>query len=407
MDLLSLSPEDRLILYCARTRMNEATQHEVIKLLNSCPNWDYILKGTIRHGISPLLYRNLRKITARVDVPAEVMTELMERYYNNIDRNLRIYNELSKVLKAFTDAGIDVIVLKGAVLAETVYKNVGLRVIGDVDLLVKKADLDRVKNDLVLLGYHTDPTRWPEELNELWQTEWAEERHYTKKIGIDLHWYIQSTVSPFQININDFWANAKPVKIAGTDAFMFAPDNLLQHLCLHIDRHISNTGTVSFKWYCDLTAVINEYDGEIDWHYQVQSAKTQGLEAPIYHSFYIASTYFGAFVPPYVLNDLKHTNVDFDDPFRSAGIMDCHLRKANRGREFNFLTILTKVDGIGNKARILFRSVFPCKEFMMRYYPIKRKKQIYRYYLYSLGTALRWGLNVLWYVLRYPFKERL
>lgn len=277
-------------------------------------------------------------------------------------------------------------------------------VIGDVDLLVKKADLDRVKKDLVLLGYHTNPTRWPEELNEFWQTEWTNERPYTKKIGIDLHWYIQSPVSPFQIEISDFWANAKPVKIAGNDVLMFAPGDLLQYLCLHLDRHISKTGSVSFKWYCDLTELINEYDGEIDWHYQVQSAKTQGLEAPIYQSLYIASTYFGAFVPAYVLNDLKPTNVDFEDPFRSTGIKDCHLRKANRGREFNYLSILTKVDGIGNKARILFRSVFPCKEFMMRYYPIKSKNQIYRYYLYSLGTALRWGINALWYVLLYPFK---
>ena len=112
-----------------------------------------------------------------------------------------LYNELQTVLKTFNAAGIDVIVLKGAFLAELVYENIGRRAMGDIDLLVKKEDLEKVKQELIQLGYQALPTRWGERLNELWETAWAEERHFTKvnNVDIDVHWYIQEPISPFQI----------------------------------------------------------------------------------------------------------------------------------------------------------------------------------------------------------------
>lgn len=408
MDQLSLSSEDRLILYCARTRMNEATQHEVIKLLNNSLGWDYIVRCSTRHGISPLLYRNLRKINAGNDVPAEVMTELMERYYNNIDRNLRIYNELSKVLKAFTDAGIDVIVLKGAVLAETVYKNVGLRVIGDVDLLVKKGDLPIAKKELARLGYNPlqcDFTQWHADQGRL-----LTHMHltpYCKKEGlwIEVHWDLQTLTSPYRIDINTFWSNAQPVTIANVDVLMLVPEDLLLHLCLHLDQHL-RSGAIPLRWYCDIAEVIRHYEAEIDWNYLIQSSKNQGIEDPIYQNLYIVSNYLGSFVPAHVLHDLKLANVDcddIDDLFRR--LIGGEIKKEKEG--MGYFRRITKVDGIGNKAHLLFDAVFPCKEYMIRRYSIKNKKLIYVYYLSRFGTVLRSGLNVLWYVLRYPFKELL
>ena len=190
---------------------------------------------------------------------------------------MRLYNELQTVLKAFNfkAAGIDVIVLKGAFLAELVYENIGLRAIGDVDLLVKKEDLGKVKRVLIHLGYQALPTRWGERLNELWETEWAEERHFTKanNVDIDVHWYIQDRVDPFQIDIADLWEHAQPVVLAGVETLMLAPEDQLLHLCLHLERHMRNKGAVSFKWYCDIAAVIGHYRTAIDWTHLVQQSQ--------------------------------------------------------------------------------------------------------------------------------------
>jgi phosphoglycolate phosphatase-like HAD superfamily hydrolase len=188
--LSALSAEDRLVLYLlSRSWLDDARVAAIKSVLTDRVDWDSILQSATRHGIAPLLYRTLSRIDDASAVPPEVRAKLRTAYYKNIARNMLLYQELHTVLKAFKAAGIDAIVLKGAFLAEIVYENIGLRAIGDIDLLVKKDDLGKVKQVLIQLEYHALPTRWGERLNELWETEWAEERHFTKanNADIDVH----------------------------------------------------------------------------------------------------------------------------------------------------------------------------------------------------------------------------
>ena len=413
MDLLDLSSEDRLLLYCARTSMDADITRKAKEILDDSRDWDYIVEASMRHGISPLLYWNLKRIDDGKDMPAEVMTELRIIYYKIAAWNMLLYDELSKVLKAFTDVGIDVIVLKGAFLAETIYKNIGLRPRGDLDLLIKKGDLQNAEKELVQLGYAgiIYPTKWHEKLYTQWQTELSEEIQFNKhdkNVRIDVHWNVQPPVIPFQIDINKFWENAQPVKIAGVETLMLVPEDLIQHLCLHLYKHISSSGAppLQFRWYCDIAEVIRHYGEKINWNYLVQSSKNYGIEEPIYQSLDLVDKYLGAFVPMDVLKALKtvKSNVNIEDIFRSSRMLAGNIKKNEQWREINYLKRLTKIDGLINKAHILFGDVFPCKEFMVQRYSIRNKKLIGAYYLIRFGTALHWGINVLGQLLLYPFK---
>ena len=404
MDQLNLSSEDRLLLYCARTSMNEDITHKVKGILNDCLDWDYIVESSMRHGISPLLYWNLSKIDNGGYAPAEVLAKLKKLYYGNAARNMYLYDELSKVLKAFKDAGIDVIVLKGAFLAEAVYKNIGLRPMSDVDLLIKKEDLSLVKKELAQVGYTTqqcDLTQWHAEQGRL-LTHMHIPPYCKHGLSIEVHWDIQTLASPFRIDINTFWGHTQPVTIADVEVLMLAPEDLLQHLCLHLEQH-RNSGSAPLRWYCDIAEVIKYHEGKFNWEYLVKSAKNHGIEVPMYKSLYIVTKYLGTFVPTHVLNDFKPTNVDCDDLFRRS--IEGNLKKEKEG--LGYFRMLIKVDGIGNKAHLLLGAVFPCKEYMMRYYSIKNKKLIYVYYLFRFGTALHCGINVLGQLLLYPFKFKL
>lgn len=398
------------MLYCARTSMDENIIHKVKGILEGGLDWDDIVECSMDHGISPLLYWNLKRIDDGKYVPAEVMTKLRIVYYKNAARNTLRYDELSKILIAFKDVRIDVIVLKGAFLAETVYKNIGLRPMSDIDILVRREDLQKVKKELVQLGYAgiIYPTKWHEKLYTQWQTELKEEIQFNKhdkNVRIDVHWNVQPPVIPFQIDINKFWENAQPVKIAGVETLMLVPEDLIQHLCLHLHKHI-NSGAIPFRWYCDIAEVIRHYEGKINWKYLVQSSKNYGIEEPIYQSLYLVNKYFGAFVPMDVLKDFKTvtSNVNFEDIFKSSMTMEGNIKKRNQWREINYLKRLTKIDGIINKAHILFGDVFPCKEFMVQCYSIRNKKLIGVYYLIHFGIAIQWGINALWQLLLYPFK---
>ena len=116
MDQLSLSTEDKLLLYCSRLNISVDTKCKIDEILSNVLDWNYIVDCSVKQGISPLFYWNLKKISNGKDVPSEAMKVLEKMYYSNLARNMLLYDELSKILSAFKKADIDVIVLKGAFL---------------------------------------------------------------------------------------------------------------------------------------------------------------------------------------------------------------------------------------------------------------------------------------------------
>ena len=91
-----------------------------------------------RERVGPLLYDAVRK---KHLLPAEVETALRQSYYLTAACNLRLFAALDQALRALAARGIEVIVLKGAALAQTVYPSVALRPMGDLDVLVRPASV--------------------------------------------------------------------------------------------------------------------------------------------------------------------------------------------------------------------------------------------------------------------------
>lgn len=387
--------------------MDEEIKLKVNKILDEILDWDYIVECSVREGVSSLLYWNLSKIRNDKAVPYEVIKNLEKMYYSNLARNMLRYNELSKVLKALKRAGIDVIVLKGIFMAEEIYQNIGLRPMNDIDLLIKEQDLIKVKDELNELMYvDIYITKYYEQLQTVLSYEHLF-AHKKKEIYIDLHWNILPPESPYKIDITKFWENAKPINIANVETLMLAPEDLLQHLCLHLDSHINYNMPAAqhLKNYCDVAEVTRYYKEIINWNYFLQVSKSYGIENPIFHCLYIAEKYFGALIPEDVLNDLEpaKSTTGLNEAFCEL-MQDNSSNKDQWGKTKYYLK-LEKVNGTRNKLRLLSGYIFPSKEFMMYHYSIEDEKKIYLYYLIRSGRVLKHGFHILWKLPQYIFKS--
>ncbi len=414
MAQLDLSAEDKLLLYCSRMSMNKDIMPKIKEICDHVVDWNYIMECSNKQGVSPLLYWNLSKISNIKDVPYEIMKNLEKMYYNNLARNMFLYNELGKVLNAFKRVDIDTVVLKGAFLAEQVYKNAGLRTMSDIDLLIKYKDFQKAKRELNKLMYFaTVPSRT--ELYERFQTVLSEELSFenqNKRIIVEIHWDIHPPDSYYKVDINKFWNNVKSVKIASIETLTFAPEDILQHLCLHLDKHLSlprSPPAKPLRDYCDIAEVTRHYKDVINWDDLLQSSKSNGIEEPVFQSLSIANKYFGAIVPENILSKLKpvKSSVDFEEVFKGA--MEGNLNKKYQGSEINLIMNFELKNVTCEKLLFLFLYVFPSKEFMIYRYSIKDKKQVYMYYLIRLGVAFLFGLTVLRqspnYILRLAFRS--
>ena len=132
-------------------RNPELTYHTLCQLLSGradillpstfAPNdWRLLVATAWREGVAPLLYHTLRETGWLANAPPDVQADLRQAYYAITARNLLIYRELSRILAALSP--LPAVVLKGAAVAATLYPNIGLRPMGDLDLLVPQGQLD-------------------------------------------------------------------------------------------------------------------------------------------------------------------------------------------------------------------------------------------------------------------------
>ena len=298
---MNLSPEWKLLLACARTNMpGEDFQRVRDELVDTDLDWGHFTKISCAHGIAPLIYHSLRRSGAISLLPPAPAETLRSSYYGNAARNSLLYDELRRVLKALREENLEVIVLKGAALAEIVYGQWALRPMSDIDLLVRKEKLAEVEAKLVHMGYV---------LEEHGKTkEYYQEHHYhvvfakSAATAIEVHWHIQRPIAPFRIDIDDLWKRAQPAALAGVEALVLSPEDLLLHLCQHAWKHNLSGG---IRPLCDIAETTNYYRKKIDWK-KVATLSSDWQMAPcLYLGLWLAREMLGARIPQSFIKRLR------------------------------------------------------------------------------------------------------
>src|SRR5882724_2688893 len=208
-------PAGEVLLHC----LGVATGDQRAPL--SDREWDDVVQESARQGITPLLYRRVQAPGRRADVPPRVAQRLRDLAIESAVKSLRLYRELAEVLGALRREGIEVIVLKGAYLAECVYGDKALRPMRDIDLMVRRCDLSRAEAKLFEMGY----LQLPQPYMEWDYSECAHLHPLTKPGGalIEIHWTIESPMEPFTIDVDGLWERALPATIAGVDVLVLSP----------------------------------------------------------------------------------------------------------------------------------------------------------------------------------------
>lgn len=211
------------------------------------------------------------------------------------------HEHLAALLRAAAAEGMHLIVLKGAALAETIYPRPGLRPFGDLDVLARPSDADRVRCLLERLKYVVDPDQWNElassrigEANFFKQTEQGPivvELH-TDLINNDLFW------GQIRVDNVGLWERAQAQRLAGVEAWVLGPEDQLLHLCLHLAGHYL-AAPQSLRDIDQLCRTV-----VIDWPFFAALTRKAGAAAACFSVLFAAATLLGTAVPTFLLDDL-------------------------------------------------------------------------------------------------------
>ena len=107
-------------------------------------NYDYLTINCSSNLMLPTLYYELNKKDYLKYLPSEFLNFIHEIYIINKNRNNQLMTEVKQIKKVFDDNHINHIFLKGSeFILSGLIKDYGLRMIGDIDILVSENQINK------------------------------------------------------------------------------------------------------------------------------------------------------------------------------------------------------------------------------------------------------------------------
>ena len=129
---------------------NKIINNDVFEQLN----YDKVVKIASSHLMLPALYFKLKKRNYLKKIPNELVNYLKCIYEINKERNLILCEEMYELSKILDSKNIKYLFIKGSAhIKNKIYEDIGVRMIGDIDILMKKSDAKRIYKLLKVKGY--------------------------------------------------------------------------------------------------------------------------------------------------------------------------------------------------------------------------------------------------------------
>lgn len=177
------------------------------------------------------------------------------------------------LLAALHARGIPTMVLKGAALALSVYRDPGVRPMEDFDLLVPRR---RALEAMAVLESEGLRPVVPdhERLVEVSHACLFEQDH---ERAVDLHWRLLATDSRPRAD-DSFWADARSLLVGGVPTLALSPADQLLHTAEHGVRY---DPVPPLRWLADATLIIRTAGRDLDWDRLARETLARELVLPV------------------------------------------------------------------------------------------------------------------------------
>lgn len=205
--------------------------------------------------LHPWVYRRLQ------DVRDDLQSLLAGAYRENALRHLRRMADLKRIDAALHSADVPYLLLKGPVLAATVYDDPATRTMTDLDFLVREPHFPRALSTLAGLGYIV-----PEEFSGVTMQAGDAPPLFNGQPGspvIELHAMLDSAPDDPNI-VETAWSAARMVELGhGLRVPALAPGEFFAHVVTHVSRHHRFEGEL--RSLLDVALLLHSTHAELDW----------------------------------------------------------------------------------------------------------------------------------------------
>lgn len=350
--------------------------------------WERLIEFARKSSVAQVLFTYLK--SQNVSPPPAAVEAIRKIHLASVTRNMKLFHELEKMLRAFQTAGITAVPLKGIWLAESVYSNIALRSMGDVDLWVQRSQLDAARQVMHSLGYSSrSKTNRPQALQDTLVGE--TQMFKTNAPMVELHWnvfpgeWLRHTA---RIDEQAIWQRTLPHN--GENVRQLSPEDAIIHICVHLAVNHQMSGPV-LRTLVDLDYVRQRL--KIDWGTVVRRAHAWRVSCATWLVLQTLADMFGDPEKQLPLSDLAPASLRrlILRRFIPLRLIVEGLRISSGPKRFIFLLAL--VDYPIDAIALLWQAFFP--------------DRIWLTLRYGLQDAPAWRIWVqrLWHPLRIAFQR--
>lgn len=259
------------------------------------------------HGIGPLLNRASEGWPDADALQPRLRGYLAEQRRLSGERVALLLRDLAEILRACQGRGLEVLPLKGSLLATQYYAEPGLRPMSDLDLLVRPADERPMLELLAGLGYQQTGRGWKHVTLALPEASGPvvsyDGEHPANPRSLDLHVRLAEQFWGIQYDLTaDAWADSEPGKLLGESARRLRPAGLLHHLAVHASSD-AIARRLRLLHLHDIALVAGAVD-RAGWERIVAGAQARREERMVYPALLLCSRSYPA-IPGWALAALR------------------------------------------------------------------------------------------------------
>jgi hypothetical protein len=278
---------------CARPLADKVLHSETFEAID----WAALLALAEDHGVTQLLATAVQKLAIE-SVPSGIRATLAERRRAQHFFTLRMSAELFRLAERFKAQNIGTMVVKGPALAVQAYGDASMRNYGDLDLLVRHADIARATQLMMDAGYEPQiplsaiaAGRIPGQYMF---------RQPEAKLLVELHNDRTMRYYPRPLPIEKLFGRLVDVELDGREIAAPAIEDHLILICIHGAKHF----WARLMWIADVAALIARHP-EMDWASALQAARDVGAETMLHGGLLLATNVLQVDLPSEVLAEAK------------------------------------------------------------------------------------------------------
>src|ERR1700733_12666874 len=287
------SPEWVALLQCASPHAHSAPLSAALREAS----WPELFRLAEVHGVMSLLASAVSRCEKN-RAPPEFANKIQQLHRVQVLSALQMTAELFRLIDRFRDAGLEIVLVKGPVLAVRAYGDTGARQYGDLDFLVRQKDAFRATQLMIAAGYE------PEIPAEAVSPDKIPGQYVFVRVSspllVELHTERTMRYFPRGLPIEEFFARRHSVSIDGHEIPALAMEDELILICIHGAKHLWER----LSLVADVAAFVARQTS-LDWERSFATARSVGAERMMNTGLVLSRNLLGTTLPQNVQTRLQ------------------------------------------------------------------------------------------------------